>query len=95
MNPTTLISGVGYLILAIIVIRQIKYCRGQAEPFAWAVLSALGVGYVVYYTYASLTGTLDPQLFNILSSSLRLTTIITVITIELARLRRMGIKRGC
>ncbi len=96
MNPTSLITGVLYLALLFVELRQWNKCHDRrAEIIGWVVLSLHVALYTGAYIFFSVTSDVPALEFNTWSSALRLHGAITILTISIARCARMERRNGC
>lgn len=96
MNLIQTLSAAGYVLLMLVLFRQIRICPGRGEPYALMMVALHGVIYHAALSIQKLTGTVDPIFWNTWSSALRLHVTFTIAAIEFLRWRRLErMNHGC
>lgn len=86
-----------YLLIVYIMLKQYRYCKRIDEPIGWILASIHGVLYVIFFLIVYHTPAFDKNFYNYWSIALRVHFLVTLISIEAARLIRMRGRRahGC
>ncbi len=96
MSLIQILSAVGYLLLLLVIIQQIRICPGRGEPYALLVVAIHGVIYYTTLWIQKSIGSVDPLFWNTWSTALRLHGIFTIAAIEFLRWRRLErMNHGC
>jgi hypothetical protein len=96
LQQSVLFTGVLYLVVIIIAGLQYRHCKRIAEPISWVIVGLHGVIYTLAFFALYQSQHFDRVFFNEWSIALRVHFLVTLISIEAARLERFrGIKRGC
>lgn len=78
-----------YLLIVYIMLKQYGYCKRTGEPIGWIVAGIHGVVYVLFFLVVYHTEKFDRYFYNYWSIALRVHFLVTLISIEAARLIRM------
>jgi hypothetical protein len=96
LQQSVLFTGILYLVIIGIALAQYRYCKRTGEPISWIIAGVHGIVYTVAFFVLYQTNNFDRVFFNLWSITLRVHFLITLVSIEWARLSRMrGRGNGC
>jgi len=93
----SLIAGVLYMAVILIMVAQLT-CSGKrriAEPIGWLFSGLFGLSFYIVFLVDYIDKDVNNMVYNYWSIAVRVSFLITLVSIEGARLYRMRQKHGC
>ncbi len=95
LDTTTVITFAAYLALLVLMVAQLRNCDRKGEPLAWVFWAIHGLIYTAIFFVDYQDRNINAQLYNVWSVTLRIHGLITLISVEASRYKRMRVKNGC